>query len=182
MRHNLQNIIATLLVRLCTFVLFMLLLGGILSLLFCGCKSKQEVISSEVRADSTSFVSRIVYIDDTIHFAMPHFHDANKTSDSTSTLENDYAISYAAIIDGYLYHTLDNKEVDIAVPTKKEIQYQDKTVYRNRVVTKTKTVYVKPKFSDMVKSWFQSIGFISFVIISSFLIWIIIKTRNRQRR
>lgn len=168
MKNIIYNIIAKMIVKICTFILFAILLCGLLSFLW-GCKPQERIIVQ----DSIKTEIRTEYKTDTFYYALPSVHDAIMTKDSTSTLENDYAMSYAAIVDGSLYHTLDIKPVNIPVEIKTKIQYIDRkrTQYRDITVTKEKC-----------SSWLVNTAIIEGCIIAVFvfLFWLIIKVRNKQ--
>lgn len=142
-------------------------------------RSAQSDVAKEIESDSVRVEYRVEYIPDTVYFALPHIHDAVSTHDSTSTLENDYAYSYAAIVDGFLYHTLDTKQQNIQVPTQREVKYIDRYVSKmhskDRIVTVTKMKYRIPLWVIIYSSFVT-------VIIVAFLIWVIVRTINRQCR
>lgn len=168
-KDRICRLIARLVVHLCTFILFMCLLGGMLSF-FVGCKAQQVV---ETQHDSVRVEYKTEYVADTIYYTLPHIHDAVVTKDTTSMLKNDYSQSYAAIIDGFLFHTLDVIPVSIPVETQKEIRYVDRV--------KTQKVQVT-KYRDRVPNWIK-IGFfslfISFILLI-YILWYFAKTRHRQ--
>lgn len=98
---------------------------------------------------------RTVLVPDTVFVEIPAQIAERTTPDSLSHLENDYAESNARINqDGTLFHDLRTKPQAKPVPTKKEVQYRDSIVYKDRIVklrvTETKTVEVEKKLS-----WFQ---------------------------
>jgi len=98
---------------------------------------------------------RTVLVPDTVFVEIPAQTAERTTPDSLSHLENDYAESNARINqDGTLFHDLRTKPQAKPVPTKKEVQYRDSIVYKDRIVklrvTETKTVEVEKKLS-----WFQ---------------------------
>ena len=136
MKKKVVNILAKLIVRFCTILLFLWLFLGLFSLF--SCKGSESVTEARVK-DSVRVEYRTEYVEDTVHYTMPYIHDAVMTLDTTSTLENKYAQSYAAIVDGYLYHTLDVKGQDIEIPVKTRVEYRDSIVYKDK--SQTNTIY-----------------------------------------
>lgn len=125
-----------------TIALFVLLLveGG------CAChrvQSNKEGKSDSVRVE---YRERVLHVSDTLFVAIPAQTSERTTLDSTSHLENEYALSEAHInTDGTLFHTLATKPQRKAIPTEKEIVYRDSVVYRNRDIVQTKTEVIKEK-------------------------------------
>lgn len=93
-------------------------------------------------ADSTRVEVRYetVTIHDTAYVELPVIVEKIQTLDTTSTLENDYARSEAAVTAGILRHSLETKPAQLPVPVEKEIVYRDSIVFRDRVVTEVKGV------------------------------------------
>lgn len=112
---------------------------------------------------------RTVLVPDTVFVEIPAQTAERTTPDSLSHLENDYAESNARINqDGTLFHDLRTKPQAKPVPTKKEVQYRDSIVYKDRIVklrvTETKTVEVEKKLS-----WFQKTQIYGFWALLLFL-------------
>ena len=93
-------------------------------------------------ADSTRVEVRYetVTVHDTAYVELPVIIEKIQTLDTTSTLENDYARSEAAVTAGILKHSLETKPAQLSVPVEKEIVYRDSIVFRDRVVTEVKEV------------------------------------------
>jgi len=119
-----------------------------LMLSFSACKTKHVIEwRDSVR---TEIKTEIVKVPDTVLVEIPADFQSIQTYDSTSFLENKWCKTTATITSGMLTHTLETKEQAMPVPTEKEIVYKDSIVYRDRVVTKTKTEYVEKELS-----WYQ---------------------------
>ena len=90
-------------------------------------------------ADSTRVEVRYetVKVHDTAYVELPVIIEKIQTLDTTSTLENDYARSQAAVTAGILSHSLETKPAQLPVPVEKEIVYRDSIVYKDRLVTET---------------------------------------------
>lgn len=159
--------IASIIVKLLTFAMVIIFIFGML-IIFTRCKSHECVESNS--KDSVRIEVRTVYNNDTIYYPMPVSHDAIITKDSSSMLENKYAMSYASVKDGLLYHTLDLKEMDISIPIKIKTEYRDSIVYKDRI----KTVYVNDKTSNKGRS----VLFLLFVI--SLAIFALYRFKNKN--
>lgn len=123
------------------------------------------------RRDSVriEYRERTVLVPGTVFVEIPAQTAERTTPDSLSHLENDYAESNARINqDGTLFHDLRTKPQAKPVPTKKEVQYRDSIVYKDRIVklrvTETKTVEVEKKLS-----WFQKTQIYGFWALLLFL-------------
>ena len=119
------------------------------------CNTKNLPVKIETR-DSviTKVVKETKYIKDTVYLEVPAQTAERTTADSTSHLENDYAVSDARINpDGTLYHDLNTKpqekpfEVETPVERKDSIvyRYKDRTVYETVEVERELTWWQKTK-------------------------------------
>lgn len=98
----------------------------------CPCKN---LVAGEttVMQDSTNteVKTETIYVTDTLIVEIPEQKAERTTNDSTSHLENDYAISDASINpDGSLHHTLETKPQKKPVEFQKPIEKKDSIVYR----------------------------------------------------
>lgn len=101
-------------------------------LLLVGCKSPKEIVS-EVTVIETN--DSIHFVHDTLYFDVPVQTSQIVTKDSTSVLENDWAISQVAINkDGTLSHKLESKQQIVPVPFEKPVETKTQVIYRNREV------------------------------------------------
>lgn len=120
-----------------TIAKFAVVLAGVI--LFSGCCSlKKAAPSYDIKQrDSTriEYRERIVLVPDTVFMEIPAQTAERTTPDSTSHLENEYAVSDAGINpDGSLFHSLDTKPQKKPVPIKRPVEYRDRTVYRDREI------------------------------------------------
>lgn len=107
-----------------------------------GCRS-HKVLTHIEQSDSTrtEFREQVSYLPDTVQYKLPPQTAERITPDSVSHLETDYAVSEAAITEnGLLRHTLTTKQTTLAVPTLQKQTTRDSVVYRDRVITQTKTI------------------------------------------
>ena len=101
-------------------------------LLLVGCKSPKEIVR-EVTVIETH--DSIHFVHDTLYFDVPVRTAQIVTKDSTSVLENDWAISQVAINkDGTLSHKLESKKQIVPVPFEKPVETKTQVIYRNMEV------------------------------------------------
>lgn len=87
---------------------------------------------------------------DTVFVELPVIIEKRTTLDTTSVLENKYAISEASVSGGVLTHSLATKPVREPVTVETREIVRDSVVYRDRIVTET--VEVEKKLS-----WWQTL-------------------------
>ena len=87
-------------------------------------------------SDSTRVEVREVtrYIKDTVYLELPVITERIVTRDTSSRLENDYAVSEASVSDGYLSHSLATKPARTPVETEAREVVRDSIVFRDRLV------------------------------------------------
>ena len=87
-------------------------------------------------SDSTRATVREVtrYIKDTMYLELPVITERIVTRDTTSHLENDYAVSEASISGGYLSHSLATKPARTPVEAEAREVVRDSIVFRDRLV------------------------------------------------
>ena len=110
--------------------------------LFAGCKTKQTAITHNT-TDSirVEIRERTVMTKDTVRIAIPTQSAMRETHDSISRLENEWAVSTAAITpNGTLRHTLDTKPRTLDIPTEHPTVYRDSIIYRDRYINSTRII------------------------------------------
>ena len=140
-------------------------------LLFSSCRSRQQLVVVEAR-DSVRVEERVreVKVTDTLFLEVPHQAAERTTADSTSHLENDYAISDARImIDGSLYHSLETKPRTDTLTQELSVQAKDSIIYREKVVPKIYPVEKALNWFVRMRIW---LGNIMLVLISGAVIWL----------
>lgn len=138
---------------------------AIAMLLFSSCRTGQQIVVVEGK-DSIRIEERIreIKITDTLFIAVPPQSAERITADSTSHLENDYAVSDARIMaDGSLYHSLETKARTDTLTGEVSVQAKDSIIYRYKL--NTKVVPVEKGLSDWQK--IQIRGFWIFLILTS---------------
>jgi len=138
---------------------------AIAMLLFSSCRTSRQVVVVEGK-DSIRIEERIreIKITDTLFIAVPPQSAERTTADSTSHLENDYAVSDARIMaDGTLYHSLETKARTDTLTGEVSVQARDTIIYRYKL--NTKVVTIEKGLSDWQK--IQIRGFWIFLILTS---------------
>lgn len=116
-----------------------LILAAFAALLLSSCCA-QRIAGTTIQSDSVHIEvrERVVKQIDTVVFEMPLISERIVTRDTSSLLENRYALSEAAVDDrGNLYHSLLTKPVREAIPHETSAVVRDSIVYRDRDVEKT---------------------------------------------
>lgn len=141
------------------------------TLLF-GCKTKY--IPAYITNDSikTIIKTETKFVKDTFWLNIPEQTAERTTADSTSYLENDYAISTAHInSDGTLYHDLRLKSQKKPIEFDKPIISTDSTLIKTGNTVITKTVEVEKKLS-----WFQQTQIYGFyVLLLVIIFWFVLR-------
>ncbi|MDO4163947.1 MAG: hypothetical protein Q4D56_06120 [Bacteroides sp.] len=108
------------------------------SCLVCGCGTQRKLPTTTIQETTNSNVEvkyEKVFVHDTTYIEIPAQTAERTTRDSTSHLENDFAVSDAKINpDGSLFHELKTKPQKKPVPVDKEIERRDSVVYVDRHV------------------------------------------------
>lgn len=141
------------------------------TLLF-GCKTKY--IPTYITNDSikTIIKTETKFVKDTFWLNIPEQTAERTTADSTSYLENDYAISTAHInSDGTIYHDLRLKSQKKPIEFDKPIISTDSTLIKTGNTVITKTVEVEKKLS-----WFQQTQIYGFyVLLLVIIFWFVLR-------
>ena len=87
-------------------------------------------------SDSTRVTVREVtrYVKDTVYLELPVIAERIVTRDTSSRLENDYAVSEASVSCGYLSHSLATKPARTTVETEAREVVRDSIVFRDRLI------------------------------------------------
>lgn len=87
-------------------------------------------------SDSTRVTVREVtrYVKDTVYLELPVIAERIVTRDTSSRLENDYAVSEASVSGGYLSHSLATKPARTPVETESREVVRDSIVFRDRLI------------------------------------------------
>ena len=140
-------------------------------LLFSSCRTGRQVVVVEAR-DSVRVEERVreIKVSDTLFVAVPMQKESTTVRDSTSHLENDYAISDARVMaDGSLYHSLETKPRTDTLSREVGVQVRDSIIYREKVVPKIYPVEKALNWFVRMRIW---LGNIMLVLISGAVIWL----------
>lgn len=143
---------------------------AIVMLLFSSCRTGQQVVVVEGK-DSIRIEERIreIKITDTLFVEVPIQKESTTVRDSSSHLENDYAVSDARIMaDGSLYHSLETKARTDTLSKELSVQAKDSIIYRYKLNTKVVTVEKPMGWFTQMRLW---LGNVMLVLIAGATIW-----------
>lgn len=134
------------------------------TLLLAGCAARR-IAPQIIQHDSVNVVVResVEYIYDTVEVGVPFISEAVSTRDTTSHLENDYALSDAIWSGGVLFHSLSTK------PQLRPVQIKVPHLRRDSVIKE----YIR--HTEMVEverdlSFFQQLQMRGFWLFTSFFL------------
>lgn len=120
----------------------------------CGCRTvKKSVDEKESTSDSVriEYIEKVIKVPVTVYVEVPAELKEKMTRDSTSHLETGFAVSDASMIwiDGvaFLRHSLANKPQKIGKTDSVFVVEKEKTVWKTRRVTYTKTVTLEKQLT-----------------------------------
>ena len=152
-----------------------------LPLLFLALASACSTVRPLPTTDSTKVEVRTetVIEKDTVFVELPRVVERVAVQDTTSHLENEFALSDAHISGGVLKHSLETKPVKMPAVVDKQIVYRDSIVFRDRV--QTVTVEVEKKLTGWQQAKLRVGGFCFFAVILIGLYFIITFLLNLKR-
>ena len=152
-----------------------------LPLLFLALASACSTVRPLPTTDSTKVEVRTetVIEKDTVYVELPRVVERVAVQDTTSHLENEFALSDAHISGGVLKHSLETKPVKMPAVVDKQIVYRDSIVFRDRV--QTQTVEVEKKLTGWQQAKLRVGGFCFFAVILIGLYFIITFLLNLKR-
>ena len=152
-----------------------------LPLLFLALASACSTVRQLPTTDSTKVEVRTetVIEKDTVFVELPRVVERVAVQDTTSHLENEFALSDARISGGVLKHSLETKPVKMPAVVDKQIVYRDSVVFRDRV--QTQTVEVEKKLTGWQQAKLRVGGFCFFAVILIGLYLIITFLLNLKR-
>jgi hypothetical protein len=139
-------------------------------MLFSSCRTGQQVVVVEGK-DSIKIEERIreIKVTDTLFVEVPAQSAERTTADSTSHLENDYALSDARILaDGSLFHSLETKPRTDTLTQELSVQVRDTTIYREKVIPQVVTVEKELNRFTQMRIW---LGNVMLVLIAGAAAW-----------
>ena len=132
------------------------------------CSVSRQVTSGETKVEVRTETK---YEKDTVYFEIPVYIEKVQTLDTSSVLENKYAISAASVSSGVLAHSLSTKPYRQPVEVEKQIIYRDSLVYVDKIITNT--VEVEKQLTSWQKFLmsFGSLGIIALFIAIAYAIY-----------
>lgn len=161
----------------------------IVFLMLTGCRSLKTGVSEKTdTSDSVriEYIERVVKVPVTVYVEVPVESKERLSPDSTSHLETSFAVSDASMIwiDGvaFLRHSLANKSQRIAKTDSVPVTEKERTVWRTRRVTYTKT-----EIREKQLSWWDQLkvdygGIVVSILLFIFMICLCIKAFIGFRR
>lgn len=156
--------------RKASLVISLLFLFIAIVLLFSSCRTGRQVVVVEAR-DSVRVVERVreVRVVDTVLVEVPPQREVVTVRDSSSHLENDYALSDARILaDGSLFHTLETKPRTDTLAREVGVQVRDSIVYREKVVPQPVPIEKPIGWFTQLRLW---LGNVMLVLIAGAVAW-----------
>ena len=152
-----------------------------LPLLFLALASACSTVRQLPSTDSTKVELRVVekVVRDTAWVELPRVMERVAVQDTTSHLENEFALSSAVVSGGVLRHSLETKPVKMPAVVDKQFVYRDSVVFRDRV--QTVTVEVEKKLTGWQQAKLRVGGFCFFAVILIGLYYIITFLLNLKR-
>lgn len=139
-------------------------------LLFSSCRTGRQVVVVEGK-DSIRIEERLRYVQvvDTFFMEVPPQSAERTTADSTSHLENDYALSDARILaDGTLYHSLETKPRTDTLSREVVAQVNDSIIYREKIVPQVAIVEKELNWFAQLRLW---LGNVMLALIAGAVAW-----------
>jgi len=140
-------------------VIIAALLAAALFLSGCGvCRPTVGTNTQQRDSTATTVNTQVIERIDTAYVEIPVIKERLVTRDTTSLIENEFAVSRASILaDGQLYHDLETKPAKRPVTVKTVTVVRDSLVYRDREKVVETTVEVEKPMSRALR--YQIIGF-----------------------
>lgn len=148
-----------------------------LAVLLTSCGSSRHAATSIETHDSTKVEVRTERIEhiDTVYIELPRQVERIITQDTTSHLENDYAVSEARVEAGMLHHTLETKAAKIPVPVKSTIEKKDSVTTTSKAEVEKEKVYIEKELTAWQR--FKMRGF--WALLAAMACWIAWKNKTR---
>lgn len=146
------------------------LVVSIVLLVFSSCRTGRQVVVVEGK-DSIRIEERLRYVPvvDTFFMEVPAQSAERTTVDSTSHLENDYAVSEARIMaDGSLFHSLETKPRTDTLAREVGVQVRESIVYREKVVPQPVPIEKPMGWFTQMRLW---LGNLMLALIAGAVAW-----------
>ena len=104
-----------------------------LSMFFIACCPARLAVTQQSDSVTTKVIERVEVVTDTIEVAIPYISESIATRDTTSHLENEYALSDAMVSGGILYHSLQTRPQIRKVEFKRPVLHRDSLISLHRI-------------------------------------------------
>lgn len=151
-----------------------LVILALIAVLVTSCGSPRHVATIIEKRDSTKVEVRTELVEriDTVYVELPRQVERVVTRDTSSRLENDYAVSEASIEAGFLYHSLETKITKIPLPVKNTQERRDSSSYMSKSEHKKEIEFVTVEKPLTAWQKFRLNGFwILVAIIVGYVAW-----------
>lgn len=147
-------------------------LVALLAVLLTSCGSSRHAATSIETHDSTKVEVRTERIEhiDTVYVELPRQVERIVTQDTTSRLENDYAVSEARVEAGMLHHTLETKAAKIPVPVKSTIEKKDSITTTSKAEVEKEKVYIEKELTAWQRFRMRGFWFLA-AIVGGYIVW-----------
>ena len=147
-------------------------LVAFLAVLLTSCGSSRHAATSIETHDSTKVEVRTERIEhiDTVYVELPRQVERIVTQDTTSRLENDYAVSEARVEAGRLHHTLETKAAKIPVPVKTTIEKKDSITTTSKAEVEKEKVYIEKELTAWQRFRLRGFWFLA-AIVAGYIVW-----------
>lgn len=136
------------------------------AVIFAGCGPCRSLTSSTADTTRIETVVRTEFVNDTVYLEIPKEIVREVVFSDSSLLRTEMAVSEAKILsDGRLYHSLENVAQKRPFEVKKEIEYRDSIVYRDRTVNEVVEVQVEKPLSGWQRFKMSGFWFLTAIAI-----------------
>lgn len=145
---------------------------SLLAVLLTSCGSSRHAATSVETHDSTKVEVRTERIEhiDTVYIELPRQVERIVTQDTTSRLENDYAVSEVKVEAGMLHHTLETKAAKIPVPVKSTIEKKDSITTNSKSEVEKEKVYIEKELTAWQRFRLRGFWFLA-AIVGGYIVW-----------
>lgn len=144
----------------------------IFSALCVACATTRQAAPSEKLTTETRIET--VFQTDTVFLEVPKIVEKIVTADTSSVLENDYALSSASVSDGLLSHSLETKPMQHPVEIETKIVYRDSIIVKDNVIVQTveveKDLSGWQKFKMTMGGWTLGIIVVLIVLLVLYIV------------
>jgi len=151
-------------------------------IIFAGCRTQQLPPERHETTETVRIEYREILRDTTIYILLPQEQRMIMTRDTKSVLETSLALSVAMVSDGFLHHSIENRDTTLQA----RIIYRDIHVIRDSIRSEYRDIpFAVPAEFSRWESFFMTVGQIAFwilvAIIGGGLIFVSIRIKRRLK-